>query len=71
MLDNILLGFALWYNFIYYPLCDLTWSKAVNPPRHQIIKLLRIQREGMIDDVISHDMTSLEPKMLVDSDQRI
>ena len=26
--------------------------RAVNPPRHQI---LRIDREGMIDDVISHE----------------
>ena len=27
-------------------------TRAVNPPRHQI---LRIDREGIIDDVISHD----------------
>ena len=26
--------------------------RAVNPPRHQI---LRIEREEMIDDIISHD----------------
>ena len=34
---------------IYFPYVKRT---AVNPPRHQI---LRIEREEMIDDVISHD----------------
>ena len=37
-----------------------------------VIKILRIEREGMIHDVISHDQkTSFVPRMLVDSDQRL
>ena len=55
------IGFSQEWKSLHY--------RAVNPPRHQ---LLRIDREGMIDDVISHDKwRHLCQKMLVDSNQRI
>ena len=52
--------------FFLFLFCHLHCTRAVNPLRLQII---RIGREGMIDDVITHGTwRHLYKKILVDSD---